>query len=127
MDGMETRQSLRKLNVQYLRQLAKEKGIDPKQNKEELITHLLGVLIESPGNDCIPANFPAFNSVSLSYNTPLTSDIPCLSFSSIYDFMITKQREDGECGRHNFKGLDKSVAHYDAGDIQDVFVAKVCL
>ena len=32
--------------------------------------------------------------------------------------MITKQREDGECGRHNFKGLDKSVAHYDAGDIQ---------
>uniref|UniRef100_K1P6P1 Amidase n=1 Tax=Magallana gigas TaxID=29159 RepID=K1P6P1_MAGGI len=68
-------------------------------------------------------NMPPFNAVHyepISHNTQL----PKVSFTSVYEFMITRRRQ-GDQSIQNFKGLDKSVKHFDAGDVQDICLAQI--
>ena len=68
-------------------------------------------------------NLPPFTNVK--YNKLTDGDrLPRITFSNIYDFMVQRERGDGGCVQ-NFKGLDKSVKHFDAGDIQNIELAKV--
>ncbi|KAJ8301035.1 hypothetical protein KUTeg_022554 [Tegillarca granosa] len=66
-------------------------------------------------------NLPPFNKVS--YSTHAIK-IPSVSFASIYHFMILRETESGR-RVHNFRGLDRAVKHYDAGDVQNIEFAQV--
>lgn len=42
----------------------------------------------------------------------------------IYEFIVTRTTESVTCA-NNFKGLDRAVKHYDAGDVQDIAFKQV--
>lgn len=127
---MSTRDDLNKLNVNILKSLALEKGLEiKKKKKEDLVKDLL--LEQAPVLALTPVvpvkteleaiapsfkeNLPPFNRVSY-------VDIiewPEITFSSIYNYMIRRERSTGAGeGVNNFKGLDRAVKHYSAGDVK---------
>lgn len=141
---MATRESLKKLSIDTLRKLAEELEIDTKKVKK---ADLIGILLmhnveevnltpvraaseavdivqtasRSSGNE----NLPPFLSVHyLPLPPTFFETTPKPSFSNIYNFMILRSRDDGGSVQ-NFKGLDKSMKHFDAGDIQEICFSRV--
>lgn len=142
--SMATRENLKKTNISVLRNIASDLGINSKKKKkDDLICDILSS--QAPEVSLTPVvqsisaadgagagavvqfkeNMPPFNAVHyepISHNTQL----PKVSFTSVYEFMITRRRQ-GDQSIQNFKGLDKSVKHFDAGDVQDICLAQVSL
>lgn len=133
---MATRENLNKLNVYALRELASDCSINTeKKRKQELINEILNcqispsiltpVVLQASENQAIipntKENLPPFNKVSYDRTVPL---LPNISFSMIYEFIVTRTTESGTCA-NNFKGLDRAVKHYDAGDVQDIAFKQV--
>lgn len=134
---MTKRENLNKLKVNDLRNLAVDVGIDVKRKKkEEIIQELLlsqtetSILtpivekdaLESPLVGSFQDSLPPFNVVA--YESPGYSSIPTITFSDIYSYMIERPTTYGGTAS-NFKGLDRSVKHFEAGDVQDIKVSKV--
>ncbi|KAJ8320241.1 hypothetical protein KUTeg_001828 [Tegillarca granosa] len=44
-------------------------------------------------------------------------------FSMIYEFIVARATASGGIVE-NFKGLDRAVKHFDAGDVQDILIEK---
>ncbi|KAK3085739.1 hypothetical protein FSP39_008016 [Pinctada imbricata] len=65
---------------------------------------------------------PPFHKVD--YVSVPIQDLPKPSFSSSYNYTIVRSREN-DTGVQNFKGLDRAVQHFDAGDIQDISLSQV--
>ncbi|XP_062605831.1 uncharacterized protein LOC134267637 [Saccostrea cucullata] len=135
--SMSKRESLNKLKVNVLRKLAEEHGINvTKKKKEEIIQDLLIcqtspsvltpiVLQDSAGASLIVPSqdsLPPFNAVI--YESPDHSYIPTISFTDIYNFIIERPTPCGSTVK-NFKGLDRSVKHFEAGDVQDIRVSQI--
>uniref|UniRef100_A0A8W8NR40 YqaJ viral recombinase domain-containing protein n=1 Tax=Magallana gigas TaxID=29159 RepID=A0A8W8NR40_MAGGI len=138
---MATRGNLKKTNISVLRNIASDLGINSKKKKkDDLICDILSSQAPevslTPVDQSISAvdgagagavvqfkeNLPPFNAVHsepISHNTQLSK----VSFTSVYEFMITRRRH-GDQSIQNFKGLDKSVKHFDAGDVQDICLAQ---
>lgn len=137
--NMSKRESLNKLRVNCLKELAKDQGIDvKKKKKEDLISDILTcqlpaavltpVIAKSVPEECVSPsaveieNLPPYNAVR--YTDNFTGNIPTISFSDIYNFMILRPKSTGGSA-NNFKGLDRAVKHFEAGDIQEIGVAEV--
>ncbi|XP_078339029.1 uncharacterized protein LOC111113595 [Crassostrea virginica] len=137
---MATRENLKKTNVSILKTIAKDLGIDSKKKKkDDLIcdilanstnTAALSPVVEvfsssDPALTQFKENLPPFNKASYQLLGP-SNDVkpPALSFSSLYEFMISRTRQGGQSVQ-NFKGLDKSLKHFDAGDVQELSIAKI--
>ena len=137
---MATRENLKKTNVSILKTIAKDLGIDSKKKKKDDL--ICDILANSTNTDALSPvvevfsssdptltqfkeNLPPFNKASYQLLGP-SNDVkpPALSFSSLYEFMISRTRQGGQSVQ-NFKGLDKSLKHFDAGDIQEFSIAKV--
>ncbi|CAG2188608.1 unnamed protein product [Mytilus edulis] len=136
---MATRESLNKLNLSSLKILAAEHNIEvEKKKKERIISDILTEQVPSStltpiikqavlvGDVMIPSeeneNLPPFNRVT--YTICDQTKFPIIKFAHIYDFMVTRPTYSGTTTQ-NFKGLDKAVKHYDAGDIQEVGMAQI--
>ncbi|XP_021359517.1 uncharacterized protein LOC110454371 [Mizuhopecten yessoensis] len=149
---MATRESLKKLSKSSIQKLCEEVGIDSKGKRKE---HLIGQVITSsvPTDIITPVirqetdvialfpsvsllegteNLPPFNRVR--YSVVSVSELPCPSFLAIYNFMVERSRksvhdnvEAGDEGVSvkNFKGMDRAVRHFDAGDIQDMQISRI--
>ena len=137
---MANRDNLNKLNVSILKSIATEHGVDVnKKKKSDLIADIL--TCQAPVSALTPVvhrtseveaitpaftsnieeNLPPFNKVSYlndAYSTPI------INFSQIYDFMVSRKRDSGETVS-NFKGLDRAVKHFSAGDVHIIGIAKV--
>ena len=136
---MATRKNLKKTNVSILKTIAKDLGIDSKKKKDDLIcdilanstnTDALSPVVEvfsssDPTLTQFKENLLLFNKASYQLLGP-SNDVkpPALSFSSLYEFMISRKRQGGQSVK-NFKGLDKSLKHFDAGDIHELSIANV--
>lgn len=70
----------------------------------------VGIKPEVPGH----GNLPPVQSTAYSLVTP--TSLPKISFQQIYHMMILRHTEEGKEVR-NFKGLDRAVKHFEAGDI----------
>lgn len=138
--SMATRENLKKTNINVLRNIASELGINSKKKKkDDLIWDILSS--QAPEVALTPVvqslsavdgagagvqfkeNMPPFNAV---HYEPISNNNHLLkvSFTSVYEFMITRRRQ-GDQTIQNFKGLDKSVKHFDAGDVQDICFANL--
>uniref|UniRef100_A0A8W8MTH7 SWIM-type domain-containing protein n=1 Tax=Magallana gigas TaxID=29159 RepID=A0A8W8MTH7_MAGGI len=69
--------------------------------------------------DC---SLPPFHAVT--YDCLDQSHIPTLTFSDIYSFIIERPTSHGIAVK-NFKGFNKSIKHFEAGDVQDIRVSEV--
>jgi len=141
---MATRESLKKIKVDALRKLAGDIGIDTSgQKKAEIIsaivTHQVPVEALTPvTNQPVQYNtiaiapfsfsdtntsFPPFNKVV--YKAVLQpKELPNIGFSSIYNFLIARDISGGSTVQ-NYKGLDRAVNHFDAGDVRNIRVSYV--
>ncbi|XP_061190857.1 uncharacterized protein LOC133198978 [Saccostrea echinata] len=135
---MATRENLKKTNVSVLRSIAADLGINSKRKKDDLICDILSsqtpaalitpvVQLSScinPTDVQFKENLPPFNAV---HYQSISEDLkpPSISFSMVYEFMITRRRQEGDQCIQNFKGLDKSVKHFDAGDVQNMCIARI--
>ena len=130
---MSKRESLNKLNVNSLRKLATDHGINVnKKKKEDLVQEILirqtsaYVLTPIVQQDSAEGSFqdslPPFTAVI--YDRPDPISLPSITFSDIYNFIIERPTPYGGTAK-NFKGLDKSVKHFEAGDVQDIRVSQV--
>jgi hypothetical protein len=141
---MSTRESLKKIKVDALRKLAGDIGIDTSgQKKAEIISAI--VTQQVPVEVLTPVthqpvqyntigiapfsfsdtntSFPPFNKVV--YKAVLQpKELPNISFSSIYNFLIARERSGGSTVQ-NYKGLDRAVNHFDAGDVRNIRVIHV--
>ncbi|CAC5388272.1 unnamed protein product [Mytilus coruscus] len=128
---MATRENLKKLSIDNLRKLAKDLNINTtKVKKDDLVgtlmvhnvaeTSLTPVRAVSEATNIGPGasgneNLPPFLSVHYSPLPPtFFESTPKPSFATIYTFMILRSRDDGGSVK-NFKGLDRSVKHFDSG------------
>ncbi|XP_062579262.1 uncharacterized protein LOC134241208 [Saccostrea cucullata] len=137
---MATREHLKKTNIGILKTIALDLGIDCKKKKKDDL--ICDILASSTSTDALcptvevfsssdptltqfKENLPPFNKVSYQLIGP-SSHVkpPALSFSSLYEFMISRTRQGGQSVQ-NFKGLDKSLKHFDAGDIQELSIANI--
>ena len=137
--NMATRESLKKLPKPALQKLCIDLSIEFSGcNKEELIGKILTCSIpvenitpvlrqDSVNEELLPTeNLPPFNKVR--YSSANVDELPCPSFLQIYNFMIVRKRGDhdgGDTSVSNFKGMDRAVRHFEAGDIQDVKLSRV--
>lgn len=119
-------ENLNKLNIYALREPDSDCSINAeKKRKQEWINQILNcqispsiltpVVLQASANQAIipntKENLSPFNTVSYDRTVPL---LPKISFSMIYEFIVTRTTASGTCA-NNFKGLDRSVKHYDAG------------
>ncbi|XP_069102284.1 uncharacterized protein [Argopecten irradians] len=134
---MASREHLNKLSVAVLRSLAAEYGVDVlKKKKADLINDLISckapVSVLTPvvnrSTDEISIQTPVSREESLPPFNQVTyvkdAQYPVVTFSDIYDFMVARRRDSGECVS-NFKGLDRAVKHFSAGDVNVIGTAKV--
>ncbi|XP_063405772.1 uncharacterized protein LOC134689734 [Mytilus trossulus] len=138
---MATRENLKKLSIDNLRKLATDLNINTtKVKKDDLVgsllvhnvaeTSLTPVRAVSEATNIGPGasgkeNLPPFLSVHYSPLPPTFFDsTPKPSFACIYNFMILRSRDDGGNVK-NFKGLDRSVKHFDAGDIHEICFSRI--
>ena len=140
---MATGESLKKLNVATLKSLCADLQLsyDRKIKKEELVSLLLNhqvpVDVLTPvlsRASCLEGATPTVTEVDVNDLPPFNKilyahvsvdELPSPSFVSIYIFMIERSRQSSEDRVQNFKGLDRAVRHFDAGDVQDIQLAKV--
>ncbi|OWF41033.1 hypothetical protein KP79_PYT18977 [Mizuhopecten yessoensis] len=149
---MATRESLKKLSKSSIQKLYEEVGIDSKgKRKEDLIGQVITSSVpidiitpvirqETNVTALFPSvsvlegteNLPPFNRVR--YSVVSVTELPCPSFLAIYNFMVERSRksvhdnvEAGDVGVSvkNFKGMDRAVRHFDAGDIQDMTISRI--
>ncbi|XP_063435704.1 uncharacterized protein LOC134716625 [Mytilus trossulus] len=138
---MATRENLKKLSIDNLRKLATDLNINTtKVKKDDLVgsllvhnvaeTSLTPVRAVSEATNIGPGasgkeNLPPFLSVHYSPLPPSFFDsTPKPSFATIYNFLILRSRDDGGNVK-NFKGLDRSVKHFDAGDIHEICFSRI--
>ena len=137
---MTNRDNLNKLNVNILKSIASEHGVYvEKKKKADLIADIL--TCQAPVSALTPvvhrtseieAIIPILSGESKEYLPPFNKvtyckdafTFPNINFSQIYDFMVSRKRERGDAV-NNFKGLDRAVKHYSAGDISIIGTAKV--
>ncbi|CAC5415471.1 unnamed protein product [Mytilus coruscus] len=138
---MATRENLKKLSIDNLRELAKDLNINTtKVKKDDLVgtllvhnvaeTSLTPVRAVSEATNIGPGasgneNLPPFLSVHYSPLPPtFFESTPKPSFATIYSFMILRSRDDGGSVK-NFRGLDRSVKHFDSGDIHEICFSRI--
>ncbi|CAC5408675.1 unnamed protein product [Mytilus coruscus] len=138
---METRENLKKLSIDNLRKLAKDLNINTTKVKQDdlvgtLLVHnvaetsLTPVRAVSEATNIGPGasgneNLPPFLSVHYSPLPPtFFESTPKPSFATIYSFIILRSRDDGGSVK-NFKGLDRSVKHFDSGDIHEICFSRL--
>lgn len=80
----------------------------------------VGIIPEVPGHE----NLPPVQSAAYSLVTP--TSLPKISFQQIYHMMILRHTEEGKEVK-NFKGLDRAVKHFEAGDISQIMTSHVCI
>lgn len=137
---MATRENLKKTNISILKKIATDLGIDIKKKKKDDL--ICDILVNSTSIDSLcpivevfspidpiltqfKENLPPFNKATYQLLGPSNNvHPPTLSFSSLYEFMISRTSQGGQSVQ-NFKGLDKSLKHFDAGDIQELSIANV--
>lgn len=133
---MAERESLKKLKISSLRNLHTEHGIHICKKKKDLIQELLlcqtptsvltSIIQQSSAEVSLNLPFeeslPPFHAVT--YDCLDQSHIPTLTFSDIYSFIIERPTSHGIAVK-NFKGLNKSIKHFEAGDVQDIRVSEV--
>ncbi|XP_062580356.1 uncharacterized protein LOC134242280 [Saccostrea cucullata] len=137
---MSKRENLNKLRVNSLKEIAHDQGIEIKKKKKEdlireILTSQVPLIDLTPVTkskevlaECIsPAtgeneNLPPYNAVH--YKIQDQSQIPTISFSDIYNFMILRPKSTGG-SVNNFKGLDRAVKHFEAGHVQDISVSEI--
>uniref|UniRef100_A0A8W8LEU1 SWIM-type domain-containing protein n=1 Tax=Magallana gigas TaxID=29159 RepID=A0A8W8LEU1_MAGGI len=137
---MATREHLKKTNISILKKIATDLGIDIKKKKKDDL--ICDILVNSTSIDSLcpivevfspidpiltqfKENLPPFNKATYQLLGPSNNvHPPTLSFSSLYEFMISRTRQGGQSVQ-NFKGLDKSLKHFDAGDIQELSIANI--
>ena len=79
-----------------------------------------GVIPEIPGHENLPP-------LHLASYSALSSDAtPTLSFKEIYRHMVLRLTKEGE-RINNYKGLDKAVKHFEAGDLSQIMTAQVTI
>ncbi|XP_069106379.1 uncharacterized protein [Argopecten irradians] len=79
----------------------------------------------------LPSGFPPYNSVA--YASIFQSKVPNINFQVIYDFMVNRKRPVGESGDgchqltsvKSYRSMDRAVAHYQAGDVQQIKFVEV--
>lgn len=138
--SMATREHLKKTNISILKKIATDLGIDIKKKKKDDL--ICDIIVNSTSIDSLcpivevfspidplltqfKENLPPFNKATYQLLGPSNNvHPPTLSFSSLYEFMISRTRQGGQSVQ-NFKGLDKSLKHFDAGDIQELSIANV--
>lgn len=143
---MSSRDNLKKLNKTALQKICIDMGFDvKKKRKEELIDFLFTSGVQSQhitpviDQDCHHTGawprlddqvhvdntiLPPFNKCN--YTIVPYKELPSPSFVSIYNFMITRARAScADRGVQNFKGMDRAVRHFEAGDVQDIRIAQV--
>lgn len=81
-------------------------------------TTLDGIIPDIPGHE----NLPPLQLASYSAIPP--NSLPKISFQQIYHHMILRRTVDGK-EVHNYKGLDRAVKHFEAGDISQIVAAQV--
>ncbi|KAJ8305510.1 hypothetical protein KUTeg_016055, partial [Tegillarca granosa] len=133
---MASRENLNKLRINELKQLANEFHIDTfKKRKHDIVNELLNcqispslltpVVLQTSESVAITPNtkenLPPFNKVSYYKNV---SRLPRISFSMIYEFIVARATASGGIVK-NFKGLDRAVKHFDAGDVQGIVFAQI--
>lgn len=60
------------------------------------------------------------------YDRPDLVSLLSITFSDIYSFIIERPKPYGGRATH-FKGLDKSVQHFEAGEVQNIRMSQVGL
>lgn len=81
-------------------------------------TTLDGIIPDIPGHE----NLPPLQLASYSAIPP--NSLPKISFQQIYHHMILRRTVDGK-EVNNYKGLDRAVKHFEAGDISQIVAAQV--
>ncbi|XP_069125296.1 uncharacterized protein [Argopecten irradians] len=138
---MASREYLKKINKTTLQQMCSSKGFDfKKKTKDALVDFLFtsGVSEKNitpvvdqntsltglhPRLDGRPT-LPPFHRCA--YHSMPYLELPSPSFEAIYTFMISRSRAScPDRGVQNFKGMDKAVRHFEAGDVQDIQVSKI--
>ena len=138
--SMATREGLKKTNISVLRALATDLGIDAKKKKKDDL--ICDIITSQTPTDCLTpvvniANPDTTDPIDLQFKENLPPfnvphyclfkefpNPPLITFTDVYDFMVIRRRTGGQSAQ-NFKGLDKSVKHFDAGDIQEICMARV--
>ena len=82
------------------------------------VAEQVSIVPEVPGHE----NLPPFQQASYSAATP--TSLPKISFQQIYHHMIFRKTTDGR-PINNFKGLDRAVKHFEAGDVSQITTAQV--
>ena len=82
------------------------------------VAEQVSIVPEVPGHE----NLPPFQQASYSAATP--TSLPKISFQQIYHHMILRKTTDGR-PINNFKGLDRAVKHFEAGDVSQITTAQV--
>ena len=99
----------------------------PKEEKKGALTDLPikyqattldGIIPDIPGHE----NLPPLQLASYSAIPP--NSLPKISFQQIYHHMILRRTVDGK-EVNNYKGLDRAVKHFEAGDISQIVAAQV--
>nr|XP_022300882.1 uncharacterized protein LOC111109087 [Crassostrea virginica] len=137
---MATREGLKKTNISVLRALAADLGIDAKKKKKDDL--ICDIITSQTPTDCLTpvvniANPDTTDPIDLQFKENLPPfnvphycllkefpNPPLITFTDVYDFMVIRRRTGGQSAQ-NFKGLDKSVKHFDAGDIQEICMARI--
>ena len=81
------------------------------------VAEQVGIVPEVPGHE----NRLPFQQASYSSATP--TSLPKISFKQIYHHMIFRKTTDGR-PVNNFKGLDRAVKHFEAGDVSQIMTAQ---
>ena len=67
---------------------------------------------------------PQFNKCN--YTSVPNSQLPSPTFLAIYNFMVARSRASWpDRGVQNFKGMDRAVLYFKAGDVQDIQTSQV--
>ncbi|XP_062570588.1 uncharacterized protein LOC134232607 [Saccostrea cucullata] len=143
---MASRDNLKKVNKTALQKMCKDIGFDVKgKKKEELVDFLFtnGVPVQHitpvvDQNSNLTGLFPTLddqvqvcNSILPPFNQSIYTTVPyaqlpCPSFAYIYNFMVTRARAScADRGVQNFKGMDRAVKHFEAGDVHDIQISQV--
>ena len=144
---MASRENLKKLSKTILQKMCIDSGIDSKGKKKEDLISLLftsgipqekltpvidisqcssasGLIPFVNKDDADSHMLPPFDKCI--YTVVPYPNLPCPSFLSIYNYMISRSRDScPERGVQNFKGMDRAVHHFEAGDVQNIQVSQV--